>query len=380
VTDIQPEELETGIVSTDSDMRQHQMMMQRCLTLARRAAGRTAPNPLVGCVIVRDGEIVGEGFHPKAGEPHAEVFALRIAGDRAAGATAYVSLEPCNHFGRTPPCTEALINAQVAQVVVGMVDPDPRVSGRGIDRLRSAKIDVVVGVEEQACQDVNEAFVHRVLHQRPFGTLKYAMTLDGKIATSQGHSAWVTQEAARTYVHQLRSTCDAVIVGGNTVRHDNPRLTSHIAGDIPNPLRVVMTRSLELPQTAHLWDQEAAATLVLTEGNPNPQFQSYLVQQGVEVVSLESLTPLHAMIYLNQRDILSVLWECGGTLAAPAIADGVVQKVLAFVAPKIVGGLSAPSPVGELHLNQMTSAIALERVHWQTLGPDLLVEGYLSLN
>ncbi|WP_407061216.1 bifunctional diaminohydroxyphosphoribosylaminopyrimidine deaminase/5-amino-6-(5-phosphoribosylamino)uracil reductase RibD [Acaryochloris thomasi] len=374
---MQPEGLETDIVPP-KEIQQHQKMMQRCLALAQQAAGRTAPNPLVGCVIVRDGEIVGEGFHPQAGEPHAEVFALRAAGKQATGATAYVSLEPCNHFGRTPPCTEALINAQVARVVVGMVDPDPRVSGRGIERLRSANIRVIVGVEEQACQDVNEAFIHRTLHQRPFGTLKYAMTLDGKIATSQGHSAWVTQEAARTHVHQLRSTCDAVIVGGNTVRHDNPRLTSHVGGNSPNPLRVVMTRSLQLPKTAHLWDQEEAATLVLTEGNPNPQFQTELIEQGVEVVNLESLTPLHAMNYLNQRDILSVLWECGGTLAAPAIADGVVQKVLAFVAPKIVGGLSAPSPVGELNLNKMTSAITLERVHWRTLGPDLLVEGYLS--
>lgn len=377
MTDFQSEAFETGLSDPESDMAQHQKMMRRCLALAQQAAGRTAPNPLVGCVIVRDGEIVGEGFHPKAGEPHAEVFALQAAGERAAGATAYVSLEPCNHYGRTPPCTEALINAQIAQVIVGMVDPDQRVSGRGIERLRAANINVIVGVEESACQDVNEAFVHRVLHQRPFGTLKYAMTLDGKIATSQGHSAWVTQEAARTYVHQLRSTCDAVIVGGNTVRHDNPRLTSHV-DDTPNPLRVVMTRSLELPHSAHLWDREEAATLVLTEGNPNPQFQDYLVEKGVEVVNLESLTPLHAMDYLHQRDILSVLWECGGTLAAPAIADGVVQKVLAFVAPKIVGGLTAPSPVGELNLNQMTSAIALKRVNWKTLGPDLLVEGYLS--
>ncbi len=375
--DIQPEGFEAGTPSTHSELQQHQNMMQRCLSLAQQAAGHTAPNPLVGCVIVRNGEIVGEGFHPKAGEPHAEVFALQAAGKQAAGATAYVSLEPCNHYGRTPPCTEALIKAQIARVVVGMVDPDPRVSGGGIARLREANIEVIVGVEEQACQTVNEAFVHRVRHQRPFGILKYAMTLDGKIATSQGHSAWVTQAAARTYVHQLRATCDAVIVGGNTVRHDNPRLTSHVDNGPPNPLRVVMTQSFELPKTAHLWNIEDAPTLVLTEGNPNPPFQNYLVEQGVEVVSLENLTPLNAMTYLNQRNLLSVLWECGGTLSAPAINDNVVQKVLAFVAPKIVGGLSAPSPVGELNLNQMTEAIELERTRWQTVGPDCLIEGYL---
>lgn len=372
VRDIQPEGTELA-----TDMHQHQAMMQRCLELARQAAGRTSPNPLVGCVIVQDGEIVGEGFHPKAGEPHAEVFALQAAGDRATGATAYVSLEPCNHYGRTPPCTEALIQAQVARVVVGMVDPDQRVSGRGIARLREANIEVIVGVEEAACQTLNEAFVHRVRHQRPFGILKYAMTLDGKIATAQGHSAWVTQAEARTYVHQLRSTCDAVIVGGNTMRRDNPHLTSHVTDGTPNPLRVVMTRSFELPQSAHLWNVQDASTLVLTEGKPNRQFQTYLEKQGVEVVSLDPLTPLNAMTYLNQREILSVLWECGGTLSAPAIAEGMVQKVLAFIAPKIVGGVGAPSPVGNLNLNQMTDAITLERVRWQALGADYFVEGYL---
>lgn len=213
----------------------HQQMMQRCLQLAQKAAGFTTPNPLVGCVIERDGEIVGEGYHPKAGEPHAEVFALRAAGDKAKGATAYVSLEPCNHFGRTPPCSEALVKAGVATVVVGMVDPDPRVSGKGIERLRAAGIQVITGVEEADCQRVNEAFVHRILYQRPFGILKYAMTLDGKIATTAGHSAWITKEVARAHVHRLRATCDAVIVGGNTVRRDNPHLTTHHKADANQP-------------------------------------------------------------------------------------------------------------------------------------------------
>lgn len=360
---------------------QHQAMMQRCLSLARQAAGFTAPNPLVGCVIVQDGEIVGEGYHPKAGEPHAEVFALRAAGDRAQGATAYVSLEPCNHFGRTPPCSEALIKAGVATVVVGMVDPDPRVSGKGIERLRAAGINVVVGVEESDCQRLNEAFVHRVLHQRPFGILKYAMTLDGKIATTAGHSAWITNEVARSHVHQLRATCDAVIVGGNTVRRDNPHLTTHHQAEASktphNPLRVVLSQTLDLPQTAHLWDTEVAPTIVLTQGNPNPKGQAFLEQQGVEVINLEELTPQTAMVCLNQKELLSVLWECGGTLSARAIADGSVQKVLAFIAPKIVGGQEAPSPVGDLGFNKMTQALQLERVRWHIVGEDCLVEGYL---
>ena len=351
-------------------------MMQRCLQLARRALGRTAPNPLVGSVVVQDKQVVGEGFHPGAGQPHAEVFALKAAGDRAVGATIYVNLEPCNHYGRTPPCSEALVAAGVAKVVVGMVDPDPRVSGGGIARLRAAGIEVLVGVEENDCRQLNEAFIHRILYHRPFGILKYAMTLDGKIATTSGHSAWVTDQAARDLVHQLRSACDAVIVGSNTVRQDNPKLTSH-QPEAPNPLRVVMSRSLDLPLEAHLWQTNEVATLVLTEVGVNPDFQKFLLKKGVEVVELTPLSPAKAMAYLYERGFLSVLWECGGTLAARAIAEGVVQKVLAFIAPKIIGGSIAPSPVGELGFTTMTEALSLERVRWQTVGSDCLVEGYL---
>lgn len=358
-------------IGSDFDSR----MMLRCLELARRALGRTSPNPLVGAVIVKDGEIVGEGFHPRAGEPHAEVFALRAAGDRARGATIYVSLEPCNHYGRTPPCSEGLIQAGVAKVVVGMVDPNPLVAGGGIARLRAAGIEVLVGVEESACHQLNEAFVHRILYKRPLGILKYAMTLDGKIATTSGHSAWVTSQEARSEVHQLRAACDAIIVGGNTVRQDNPYLTTRQV-EAHNPLRVVMSRHLNLPENAHLWQTADAPTLVLTEKRANPDFQELLLKQGVEVVELTSLTPDKAMAYLYERGFSSVLWECGGTLAASAIAQGAVQKVLAFIAPKIIGGSIAPTPVGDLGFTTMTEALSLERVRWRVVGSDCLVEGY----
>ncbi|MEH2083230.1 MAG: bifunctional diaminohydroxyphosphoribosylaminopyrimidine deaminase/5-amino-6-(5-phosphoribosylamino)uracil reductase RibD [Nostoc sp.] len=360
-------------VGSDFDSR----MMLRCLELARRALGRTSPNPLVGAVIVKDGEIVGEGFHPRAGEPHAEVFALKAAGDRSRGATIYVSLEPCNHYGRTPPCSEGLIQAGVAKVVVGMVDPNPLVAGGGIARLRAAGIEVLVGVEEAACRQLNEAFVHRILYKRPLGILKYAMTLDGKIATTSGHSAWVTSQEARTEVHLMRAACDAIIVGGNTVRQDNPYLTSHQA-EAHNPLRVVMSRHLNLPESAHLWQTADAPTLVLTQKGANPDFQELLLKQGVEVVELTSLTPDKAMAYLYERGFCSVLWECGGTLAAIAIAQGAVQKVLAFIAPKIIGGNIAPTPVGDLGFTTMTEALSLERVRWRVVGSDCLVEGYFA--
>ena len=349
-------------------------MMQRCIVLARQALGQTAPNPLVGSVVVAAGEIVGEGFHPKAGQPHAEVFALRAAGDRAKGATVYVNLEPCNHYGRTPPCTEALLQAEVSKVVVGMVDPNPLVAGQGIDRLRQAGMTVEVGVEAAACEALNEAFVHRIRTGRPLGILKYAMTLDGKIAASSGHSAWVTSAESRSIVHQLRAECDAVIVGGNTVRRDNPLLTSHGVGH--NPLRVVMSRSLDLPVEAQLW-QTDFTTLVFTIAGTQPNVQQRLQQQGVEVVELPALTPAAVMAHLFDRGLSAVLWECGGTLAAQAIADGSIQKLLAFIAPKIIGGATAPSPVGDLGFDRMTQALNLTNVQWQAIGSDLLISGYL---
>lgn len=367
--------MENSPLDTQSDSYFDRAMMQRCIELANNALGKTAPNPLVGSVVVQNGEIVGQGFHPGAGNPHAEVFALRDAGDRAKGATIYVNLEPCNHYGRTPPCSEALIAAGVSKVVVGMVDPNPLVSGGGIARLRQAGIEVVVGVEEAACKQLNEAFIHRILYHRPFGILKYAMTLDGKIATTTGHSAWVTSLNARQEVHKLRSICDAVIIGGNTVRLDNPKLTSHQQND-RNPLRVVMSRSLNLPTEAYLWETNLAPTLVLTE-TFSADFQQLLAKKGVEVVQLNPLTPETAMAYLYDRGFLSVLWECGGVLAAKAIAQGTVQKILAFIAPKIVGGTAAPSPVGDLGFVSMTEALTLERVSSRVVGSDYLIEGYL---
>ena len=351
------------------------LMMRRCLKLAQRAAGKTSPNPLVGSVVVKDGKIVGEGFHPEVGQPHAEVFALRDAGDKAQGATVYVNLEPCNHYGRTPPCSEALIEAKVAKVVTGMVDPDPRVGGGGIEKLRDAGIEVVVGVEEKACRQLNEAFIHRITKKQPFGILKYAMTLDGKIAATTGHSAWVTGKASRHLVHQVRSTCDAVVIGGNTVRQDNPNLTTHNLTE-HNPLRVVMSRSLDLPDRCNLWNTEIAPTTIFTENNNTAQ-QQKLLSKGVNIITVAALTPKIVNEYLYQQGRAKVLWECGGTLAAKAIADGTIQKVMAFIAPKIIGGTSAPSPVGELGLSQMTEALQLKDIEVKAIESDILIEGYL---
>ncbi len=362
-----------------SDQSEDQKWMWSCLKIAAQGQGVTAPNPMVGSVIIKDGRLIGSGFHPKAGQPHAEVFAIANAQDNfesTIGATLYVNLEPCNHFGRTPPCTEAIIKAGISRVLVGMIDPDVRVSGKGCDRLMKAGIEVIVGVEEQACQELNEGFVHRVKTNLPFGILKYAMTLDGKIATNTGHSFWITGKPARQQVHLLRSTCDAVVTGGNTVRMDNPQLTTHNLTQ-HCPLRVVMSRSLNLPRDAYLWDMnEMERTLIFTEKeNSNSEMKKYLCNRQIEVIELENLSPLAVMAELGKRGCNQVLWECGGNLAASAIADGVIQKVYAFIAPKIIGGgLEAIAHFGN---SQMTSALALTNTQVKTIGEDWLITGYL---
>ena len=351
-------------------------MMRRCCELAAQAAGKTAPNPMVGSVVTQGNEIVGEGYHPKVGEPHAEVFALRAAGDRTRGATLYVNLEPCNHTGRTPPCSDAVIRAGIRRVVIGMPDPNPTASG-GIEKLKDAGIEVTVGVEEERARLLNEAFIHRITYHRPFGIFKYAMTLDGKIATAAGHSAWVSGTESRQQVHQLRSRCDAVIVGGNTVRKDNPNLTSHGQSD-HNPLRVVMSRRLNLPKTANLWQTADIPTVVFTQLDADAAVKTALQNQGVEVVALEALTADAVMSDLYERGCMSVLWECGGTLAAEAIAANAIQKVQAFIAPKIIGGTKAPSPVGDLGLDKMTEAKQLTNISYASVGEDILLEGYFT--
>lgn len=353
------------------------LMMRRCIELAKKALGKTSPNPMVGAVVVKDGEVVGEGFHPGVGQPHAEVFALQQAGEAARGATVYVNLEPCNHYGRTPPCTEALIAAGVKRVVVGMIDPDERVCGRGIERLRAAGIEVKVGVAQEECFRLNEAFVHRVKTGLPFGLLKYAMTLDGKIATATGDSKWITGESSRHFVHQLRAACDAVVVGGNTIRRDNPLLTSHGVSD-HNPLRVVMTRTFVLPPDAQLWHTETAPTIVFTGKQEDSPLKQQLLARGVEIVEMEDLTPSSVMADLVRRGCNSVLWECGGFLAAQAIASGCVQKVYCFIAPKIVGGSNAPTPVADLNIHSMQDALSLHNLVVHRFHDDVLLEGYLS--
>ncbi|MBC7883694.1 MAG: bifunctional diaminohydroxyphosphoribosylaminopyrimidine deaminase/5-amino-6-(5-phosphoribosylamino)uracil reductase RibD [Anaerolineae bacterium] len=351
--------------------------MARCLELARQGWGLTSPNPMVGSVVVREGKMVGEGFHPKAGEPHAEVFALRDAGELAAGGTLYVNLEPCNHHGRTPPCTEAIIAAGIQRVVVGMIDPNPRVAGSGIQRLRSASISVTTGVLQEECEVLNEAFAHFITTGKPFGILKYAMTLDGKIATWTGDSFWVSGEAARRLVHHWRAGYDAVIVGGNTVRKDDPQLTVRLV-EGRNPLRVVLSRSLDLPLNAQIWDQSVAKTLVFSSHTANLAVRKHLEKCGVEVCALENLTPGAVSRALAERQCLSTFWESGGTLSWAAVHEKAIQKLLTFIAPSLVGGASAPTPLAGEGIAQMEKALQLAKVSIQSVDKDWLFCGYLK--
>lgn len=349
--------------------------MARALQLAELAVGRTSPNPMVGAVLLdATGRLVGEGFHERAGRPHAEVVALAQAGERARGGTLVVTLEPCCHHGRTPPCTEAVMAAGVARVVVAMEDPNPLVAGKGMARLRAAGIEVIEGVLKAKAREINRAFLHRVATGRPLGILKWAMSLDGRTALPNGDSQWISGPAARQWVHRLRARCDAVIVGGGTVRADDPLLTSR-GRRSPEPLRVVISRTLELPEDARLWQTEMATTWV-AHGPEVPIGKEALVQRladrGVKFIPLPSCEPRPLMDELAGLGCSQVLWECGPELAAAALRQDCIQRLAAVIAPKLLGGLPARTPVGNLFQRCLAEVPQWNLDRLEALGDDLL--------
>ncbi len=351
--------------------------MHRALQLAALGLGRTSPNPMVGAVVLdTQGQLVGEGYHARAGTPHAEVHALAQAGARARGGTLIVTLEPCCHHGRTPPCTDAVIAAGVAQVVVAMGDPNPQVAGGGIAQLQAAGITVISGVGQTEARALNRAFVHRITTGRPLGILKWAMSLDGRTALSNGTSQWISGPPARAWVHQLRSQCDAVIVGGGTLRADDPLLTSRGQRD-PEPLRVVLSRSLQLPADAQLWDTNIAPTLVAHGPEAPTEAKARLDQlasnhPGLERLELPRCSPADLLEALALRGCNQVLWECGPALAAAAIQEGCVQQVAAVIAPKLLGGSPARTPLGELGFTSLQELPTWSAATPERLGADLL--------
>ncbi|WP_286195545.1 bifunctional diaminohydroxyphosphoribosylaminopyrimidine deaminase/5-amino-6-(5-phosphoribosylamino)uracil reductase RibD [Synechococcus sp. CCAP 1479/9] len=349
--------------------------MARALQLAALAEGRTSPNPLVGAVVLDPGgQLVGEGFHARAGEAHAEVGALAQAGERARGGTLVVTLEPCCHHGRTPPCSEAVLAAGIGRVVLAMADPNPRVAGGGIARLRAAGVEVIEGVMEAEARRLNRPFLHRIATGRPLGILKWAMSLDGRTALPNGVSQWISGPGSRDWVHRLRARCDAVIVGGGTVRADDPLLTSR-GRRTPEPLRVVLSRGLDLPAAAQLWDPAPAATL-LVHGPEAPQDRRDRFDRlGVERLALEACEPAALAIALARRGCNRVLWECGPVLAAAALRQDCVQQLAAVIAPRLLGGHAARTPLADLGLENLEDGWSLGDAAIGWLGRDLLWQG-----
>ncbi len=355
--------------------------MARALDLAEQGRGTTSPNPLVGCVLVRDGAIVGEGYHRRAGEDHAEIVALRDAGDTATGATAYVTLEPCDHHGRTPPCSLALIDAGVRRVVVATLDPNPRVDGSGVRRLRDAGIEVDVGVRGDEAERQNEAFRTSQLLGRPFVLYKTAMTLDGKIATRTGHSRWITGEASRERVQRWRHELDAVAVGVSTVLLDDPRLTARVEHG-RTPRKVVFDSLARTPTGAALLapdDEGAPARVTVFVGPSAPDDRvDALRDVGADVVTLDGPNgrpPVtDALEELHRREVRSVLLEGGGTLAWSFLEARAIDRVAWFIGPKLLGGNGA-TPLGGMGVTTMDEAFKLDDLQSETSGDDLLLTG-----
>jgi len=365
----------------------HPYYMRRALDLARRAEGFTSPNPMVGAVVVKDGRIVGEGYHQAAGLPHAEVNALDDAGEEASGAILYVTLEPCNHTGRTPPCTAKIIRSGIRTVVSAMDDPNPRVAGGGHAALEAQGIRVHRNVCESEARRLNEAFVKHIRTGRPFVTLKCAATLDGRIATRTGDACWVTGPASRLQVHRLRHAVDGIMVGINTVQADDPSLTTRLPAEVqPNPrdpVRIILDSRLSISENAGILrlDSEAVTLIICADSVPDAA-RARVVLRGVEVVPMSTgsdgrIDLVGLMRYLGERDITSLLIEGGSRVIAAALAAGIVDKVMFFYAPKILGGDDGVPICAGPSRDSMADSIRVTDVRTQRFEDDLLVEGYV---
>jgi diaminohydroxyphosphoribosylaminopyrimidine deaminase/5-amino-6-(5-phosphoribosylamino)uracil reductase len=369
------------VAPTLSAKRQY---MHTAIRLAKRGAGAVSPNPLVGAVLVKGSRIIGTGYHHFFGGPHAEIYAVNNAGRDARGADLYINLEPCCHHGKTPPCTDTLIEAGIRRAFIGMKDPNPLVSGKGIQRLSAAGISVEMGILENECKKLNESFIKYITCKSPFVILKTAATLDGKIATHTGDSQWITGETSRKFVHRLRSEVDAVLVGIGTVLSDDPLLTSRLyAGAKKNPVRIVVDSSLRIPLSSKLLKTASRVkTIIATLKNSSPAQYKAIKQTGAEIVYIPARNgrvDLKKLIqYVGTLGIASVLIEAGTEISASALTEGIVDKILFFYAPKIIGGINAYSMVGGSGIAKMANAVVLKNLTYKKLGQDLLIEGYIN--
>lgn len=365
-------------------MNKDEKYMKRALELAAQATGRTSPNPLVGAVVVKDEVVVGEGYHHKAGMPHAEVHALTQAGESAQGATLYVTLEPCDHQGLTPPCTRAVIAAGIKRCVVAMEDPNPLVNGRGLTTLAEAGIEIETGLLQHEAEKQNEVFLKYIISGLPFVVLKTAMTLDGKIASQSGDSRWITSEAARQRVHEMRDQADAIMVGIGTVLADDPRLNTRLADrQGRDPVRLIIDGRLDLPLHSQIVASSIKQqTLVFAAASADPNRARQLERLGLEVITVDGaaddLNLEQVLQTAAHRKLCSVLVEGGGGINASLLKYGLVDKICWFIAPKIIGGSNAPSPVEGGGLGTMAEALQIEDMQISHIGPDILVSGYVN--
>jgi diaminohydroxyphosphoribosylaminopyrimidine deaminase/5-amino-6-(5-phosphoribosylamino)uracil reductase len=362
-----------------------QHYMECALSLARLAMGHTSPNPAVGAVIIKDGLIVGMGYTQPAGSEHAEVMALRQAGDRAQGSTMYVTLEPCSHYGRTPPCTQALIDAGISEVHIALLDPNPLVSGCGVGRLNEGGIKTHIGTCQQEAHEINEAYIKHITTGLPFVMAKFAMSLDGKIATKTGDSKWITKDEARKYAHDLRYTADAIMVGVNTILADNPRLTARGCGGRGGigkmqPIRLVVDSKGRVPLNAHIFEPPGGVLLAVAAPF-NSENKEKFVKAGAEVLELPaeegSVDVVELFKSLGKREIVTVLVEGGGKLLGSLFDHHLVDKVLVFISPVIIGGSRAAIVAGD-GVDNMAKALRLSRVNVKCFGDDVLISGYME--
>jgi diaminohydroxyphosphoribosylaminopyrimidine deaminase/5-amino-6-(5-phosphoribosylamino)uracil reductase len=357
--------------------------MRMTLALARKGLGTTSPNPMVGALVVKGQKIVGEGYHKKAGLPHAEVVALEAAGPAARGATLYVNLEPCSHQGKTPPCVGAIQKAGIKKVVVAMRDPNPLVNGKGIEQLKRAGIDVKVGLLEAQARQLNEAFVTFKEQNRPFILMKAATSLDGKIATKIGESKWISNEESRKYANKLRSTMDGVMVGINTVILDNPMLVPRITKPKRYPVRIVLDSKLRIPLTCQVVKTaDRYRTIIFALNEARAEKESRLKSMSVEVVRVGAgdngrISLAEVCRSLAERDITSVLLEGGGELNSSLLKEGFVDKIVFFYAPKIIGGKNASNLIAGKGIDFIKDAYRIDITSVRKLKEDICVEGYV---
>lgn len=358
--------------------------MRRALELSKKAVGLVNPNPLVGAVIVKDNRIIGEGYHEYFGGPHAEVNAFKNAKEDVEGSTMYVTLEPCSHFGKTPPCADAIVKNKIARVVVGMIDPNPLVAGRGIEILRKNGIEVITGIMEKEIIKTNEIFVKYISSKQPFCIMKTAMTIDGKIATTTGDSKWISNEKSRAYVHELRQRVTGIMVGIGTVLMDDPELTTRREGLISlNPTRIIIDSKARIPIDAKVLkcDKDTKTIIVTTEFADKSKIEA-IKQKGAEVIVTQSkdnwVDLKHLMTVLGDMGIDSILLEGGSTLNYSAIEAGIVDKTITFISPKIFGGTSGKTPVGGKGIDYVKDSIKLMDVEVTRFDEDIMIEGYVK--